>query len=375
MKNLIYFDNAATTFPKPIQVRAAAADTVKYYCANPGRSSHKLAMKAAETVYSCREKLGKTFGCEPENAIFCLNATHAVNTALKSLLRKGDHVLISDIEHNAVYRPIAALAEDGFISYDIYNSSAKNITSELSKKIKPNTAVITACHHSNICNLIMPISKIGAFCKSRGIIFLVDASQSAGAIGIDMRAQSIDVLCAPAHKGLYGIPGCGFVLFNEKLPKSRELKTFAEGGNGVDSKNPLMPDFLPERLEAGTLPLPAISALSAGLDFVNRCGIENIHRKEKALCALMRKGLSDIKGIKIHSQTDGSILLFSADGIPSEKFAAMLAEKGVCVRAGLHCCPLAHKKLGTPQDDGAVRVSFGASNTEDEVRYFVNLCK
>ncbi len=375
MKNLIYFDNAATTFPKPSSVTAAVTDAVTHYCANPGRSSHRLALRAAEQVYLCRERLARSFSCEPENAVFSLSATHAINTALKSVLKKGDHVLISDIEHNAVFRPIAALAERGFISYDIYNCTAPSIIEELSAKIKPSTSLICACHHSNICNLVLPISKIGAFCKNKNIFFLVDASQSAGIIPINMRSQSIDILCAPAHKGLYGIPGCGFALFSEKAAKEGVLSTFVEGGNGVSSSSPFMPEFLPERLEAGTLPLPAIASLCAGLELVNKLGCENIRQKEKALCSLMRRGLSGIQGIKIHSKADGSIMLFSAKNIPSEKFAALLDSGGICVRAGLHCAPLAHKKLRTPENDGAVRVSFGISNTEEEVRYFTALCR
>ena len=249
------------------------------------------------------------------------------------------------------------------------------MTRELSCKIKSNTVLVIACHHSNICNIVLPIDEIGAFCKKRGLLFLVDASQSAGVIPIDMSAQNIDILCAPAHKGLYGISGCGFALFEQKLASSGKLDTFIEGGNGVNSTSPFMPDFLPERLEAGTLPLPAITALSSGIDYLNRIGINNIYKKEKALCALMRSGLSELNGIKIHSKTDGSIMLFSANRIPSEELAHFLDSYGICVRAGFHCSPLAHKKLGTPDGDGAVRVSFGANNTEYEVRFFVDACR
>lgn len=375
MNTTIYFDNAATTFPKPISVRNAVMRVTELYCANPGRSSHRLALKAAEEVYACREKLASTFGGKEENTVFTSSATHSINTALKGLLKNGDHVLISDIEHNAVFRPISTLAKKGLISYDIYRSDSDDIESELDRLIKPNTALITACHHSNICNLTLPIQRIGEFCKSRGILFLVDASQSAGIIPISVSAQSIDVLCAPAHKGLYGIPGGGFAIFGDGVAESGRIDTFIEGGNGVGSKSPFMPDFLPERLEAGTLPLPAIAALSAGLDYVNSIGMHKIHQKEKSLCALMRHGLEQIKDIRIHSKTDGSIMLFSARNIPSEALAARLDSAGICVRAGLHCSPLAHKKLSTPANDGAVRVSFGVGNTEHEVQRFIYALK
>lgn len=375
MKNLVYFDNAATTFPKPRTVQEAVMRTIRLYCANPGRSSHRLALKAAEEVYACREKLAKSFGGKDENVVFTSSATHSINVAVKALLKEGDHVLISDIEHNAVYRPISALAKKGLISYDIYLSDSKDITDELRSKAKPSTAMIIACHHSNICNLSLPLEAIGSFCRKRNILFLVDASQSAGILPINCFAQHIDILCAPAHKGLYGIPGGGFAIFSENAAESDRLSTFIEGGNGVGSKSPFMPEFLPERLEAGTLPLPAITALSAGIDFVNAVGTEKIRQKESRLCKLMRLGLEELDGIRIHSPTDGSIMLFSARDIPSEELASRLDSFGICTRAGIHCTPLAHKKLSTPSEDGAVRASFAFNNSEEEVMYFLNVCK
>ena len=376
MENLIYFDNAATTFPKPHSVAKITESVISSYCANPGRSSHSLAVKAAEQVFTCREKLTDALGGNEENVVFASSATHAINTALKSILKQGDHVLISDIEHNAVYRPIVALAKKGVITYDIYSADrdTKRTLAEISLKIKPSTALICACHHSNICNIVLPIAEIGQMCKQKNILFLVDASQSAGVLQIDVDRQNIDILCAPAHKGLYGIPGCGFAIFSEKVASSGRLDTFIEGGNGVDSKKPFMPDFLPERLEAGTLPLPAIAALCAGLDFIKEVGRVNIAEHEAALCKILRQELSTIKKIRIHSNTCGSILLFSVDGIPSEDFAHLLDKNRICVRAGIHCAPLAHLKLDTPSD-GAVRVSFGAFNTKLEVFRFVKACK
>ena len=372
MKNTVYFDNAATTFPKPRMVRERVASLLAEYCANPGRSSHPLAMKAAEQVYLTREKLARFLGGREENVVFTSSATHSINLALKSLLKKGDHVLISDIEHNAVLRPINALAKRGIISYDIYTaySDPEAQIREISRHIRPNTAMICACHHSNICNLIIPIGAIGRFCRKYGILLLVDASQSAGTLPISINDDFIDVLCAPAHKGLYGIPGGGFAVFSDNLSDCKRISTFIEGGNGTASELPYMPDFLPDRLESGTLPLPAIVSLSAGLDFLNTRSVDYVLKKEKSLCSAMRKGLEKIDGVTVHSDTDGSILLFSVDGIPSETVAEALSEKGICVRAGLHCAPLAHKKLKTPSS-GAVRVSFGAFNTEDEVCYFL----
>ena len=372
MKRTIYFDNAATTFPKPRSVTDATVRTVTKFCANPGRSSHSLALRASEEVYECRHRLSQLFGCPDENAVFTLNATYAINLALKSVLRRGDHVLISDVEHNAVLRPVSALAQRGLISYGIYRASADpdEICKEITERITPKTALVCACHRSNVCNLLIPCGAVGELCRRHGLYFILDASQSAGTVPIDMERDRIDILCAPAHKGLYGIPGCGFALFGKDISADGVLSTFVEGGNGIASDSPFMPDLLPVRLEAGTLPLPAIAALSAGIDFVTAMTPERLRRHEEALCSLACKGLGGIRGIKLFTDQTGPTVLFSADGIPSEEMAAMLDGYGICVRAGLHCAPLAHKRLGTPKS-GAVRLSFGAFNTDDEVKYFL----
>lgn len=372
----IYFDNAATTFPKPLSVRKAVNRVISNYCANPGRSSHDLSLKAAEEVYLCREKLSDFFNGKDENTVFTSSATHSINLGIKTVLRKGDHVLISDIEHNSVIRPIWALAERGLITYTVYTAfeSPEKQIAEIASKLTERTSLVCACHHSNISCITLPINEIGHFCRKNKLHFLVDASQSAGLLPIDVENDCIDILCAPAHKGLYGIPGGGFAIFGENIAKNGLLSSFIEGGNGINSENPSMPDFLPERFEAGTLPLPAISALSAGVDFVKTLSPQKILKKEKSLCAALRKELLKLDRITIHSDNDGSILLFSVKGTPSEDFAQALASYKICVRAGLHCSPLAHAKLHTPSD-GAVRVSFGAFNTFNEVERFAFVCK
>ncbi len=373
MERLIYLDNAATTFPKPAEVISEVSSILRYRCGNPGRSGHKIAVSATQTVYDCREKLASMFGCEADNVIFTSNATHAINLALKTTLHRGDHVLISDIEHNSVLRPISALAKRGLICYDIYESSEdpETLLHNISRLVRPNTAVVCANHHSNICNFVIPIRQIGEFCRRKGIIFLVDASQSAGILPINMKTDCIDLLCAPGHKALYGPPGIGFALFGERFSRPECLPdTFTEGGNGINSADRLMPDFLPERLEAGTLALPAIAGLSKGIDFVRSFPQKRIHSYESKLCSYLRRRLSELDGVRFYHEKNGSVLLFSVLGCDSETFASCLDGYGICVRAGLHCAPLAHKKLGTPPD-GAVRVSFGAFNTERDVRDFV----
>ncbi len=372
MEKTIYLDNAATTFPKPAEVISEVGSVLRYRCGNPGRSGHKIAVSASQTVYDCREKLASMFGGEAENVIFTSNATHAINLALKTTLRRGNHVLISDIEHNSVLRPIAALAKRGLICYDIYEASEdpEVLIRNISRLVRPNTAMVCANHHSNICNFIIPIRPLGEFCRRHGFIFLVDASQSAGILPINVKTDCIDLLCAPGHKALYGPPGIGFALFGERFSDFECLPdTLLEGGNGINSAERFMPDFLPERLEAGTLALPAIAGLSKGIDFVRSFPQKRIHAYESELCSYLRSKLSELGGIRFYHDKNGSVLLFSVLGCNSESFASYLDGYGICVRAGLHCSPLAHKKLGTPPD-GAVRVSFGAFNSERDVRDF-----
>ena len=221
--SVIYLDNAATTFPKPRSVSLEVARCIKYYCGNPGRSSHALAKASAGKIYECRERTAAYFGSEaPENVVFTMNATHALNTAIKGILRRGDHVIISDMEHNAVYRPIEKLSRENFITYDIFSTvkggaplSDGDIIKSIRGLIKPSRTRMLICSHiPNICSAVRPIAKIGELCSKHGIVFVLDAAQSAGHVPIDIRKDFIDILCAPAHKGLFGIQGCGFMLVN-----------------------------------------------------------------------------------------------------------------------------------------------------------------
>lgn len=375
MEKILYFDNAATTFPKPAEVISEVTSVMRYRCGNPGRSSHKIALAASDAIYECREKLAGMFGGSPEKLIFTQNATHALNMGIKTVLHRGDHVLISDIEHNSVIRPVAALAQRGLITYDVYTAcedSGQQLR-ELMSKLRPETSMICACHHSNICNFLLPIREIGAFCLRKGIVFLVDASQSAGTIPISMEKDNIDLLCAPGHKGLYGPPGTGFIIYGNRFDDPENLPdTFTEGGNGIRSTESKMPDFLPERLEAGTLAVPAIAGLAKGADFVRTFPQNRLYQQECDLYQRMRTNLKTFDRIRLYGEKSGSILLFSVSGCDSEVFASALNEYGICVRAGLHCSPLAHRKLGTPSD-GAIRVSFGAFNTEREVNEFCSV--
>ena len=374
----IYLDNAATTFPKPRAVTDEVLRCVKHYCGNPGRSSHPLALAASNKVYECREQICKLFSTDaPENIVFTQNATYALNMAIKGLLHRGDHVLISDMEHNAVYRPVFRLADSGHITYDIFDTvknerplSPEEICLGIEKKIlRGRTRMLICTHAPNICSTVLPITEIGKLCKKHGIYFVVDASQSAGHIRIDMSKENIDVLCAPGHKGLMGIQGCGFmILGGENVPN-----TLIEGGSGVDSLNPRMPDYAPERFEVGTLPTPSIAALSEGIKYVSSFSPEEIRYHENELFIRLRYMLENSPSLcaKIYMpDCPGAVMLFNIGDRGSEETGRFLSKKGICSRSGYHCAPLAHASIGTP-NGGAVRVSFSHFNKKSELEALV----
>ncbi len=361
---MIYLDNAATTFPKPPQVLREVQKCLSAYCGNPGRGSHRLSNAAGEKIFEVREQVSDFFGCgNSENVVFTLNDTYALNLALKGFLRPGDHVIISNFEHNSVYRPIRAMADCGLIKFSVFDALAPDTVGQIEKLVRPATRAVIANHTSNVCSLTLPVEKIGELCRKQGITFILDAAQSAGHEEINMEKMGIDVLCAPAHKGLMGIQGCGLLVLREGLPMP---ETVIEGGSGVNSMEWQMPDQLPERLEAGTLPTPAIAALGEGIKFVRSVGTDEIKKHLAHLFVLSLDRLSSIKGIKVFApKYQGSTLLFALNDIPSDTVAAHLDSRGICTRSGFHCCPSGHKALETPED-GAVRVSFGIYNRESD---------
>lgn len=367
---MIYFDNAATTFPKPPAVLSESMRCMREYCGNPGRGSHSMAMKSAEAIYRCREKAAAFFSAPgAENVVFTMNTTYALNTAIKSVIHPGDHILISNMEHNSVVRPVYRLSMEKGIQYDTFDlrQTAQEVTAELERKIRPNTRAVVCIHASNICNITAPAAQIGALCRRYGLLFILDGAQSAGVLPVSVMEMSVDVLCVPGHKGLYGPQGCGMMIFGSD--RCKKGITLAEGGSGMHSLDPEMPEELPERFEAGTLPTPSITGLYEGLCWADRIGIDRIYAHECGLWRNLYNELQLMKGIRVHDDTPGAILLFSVDGMTCTSVAAALDRQGICVRAGYHCAPEAHKTLGTIQD-GAVRVSFGAMNTEKEVQQF-----
>ncbi len=367
MDKLVYLDNAATSFPKPREVTEEVLRCLRDYCGNPGRGAHPLALAAAEEIYACREALAHFWGLDaPERICFTYNTTYALNLALRGILRPGEHVLLSELEHNAVRRPLFALRESknvSFTPFPVVGLSTEEILAGIRTRIRPNTAAVVCTHSSNICSLTLPIAEIGALCRAAGLHFIVDAAQSAGHLPIDMRAMQISLLAAPAHKALYGIQGLGVLALGEGVM----LDTLIQGGSGSDSLMGEMPTEPPERYEAGTLATPAIAALRRGISFLQQTGLARIHAHEQELFTLARERLEALDDITVYQPTcTGGVLLFNRKDLPSTALAQALGERGICVRAGYHCAPMAHRALGTPEG-GAVRLSFGVFNTPSDL--------
>lgn len=361
---MIYLDNAATTGVKPDSVIAAVNNALKNYCVNPGRSGHKLSLSAAEAIYKVRQKAARLFGCPmPENVVFTLNCTQSINFVLKGVLSPSDHILISNLEHNAVARPVFALNKNVNVQFDIFDAFTDDITAELKRKIKPNTKMIFCTHASNVCGKVLPLKEIGDFVRQNGLLFGVDAAQSAGIIPISMKEMNIDFLCVAAHKGLYAPMGIGLLLINNKISR-----TIIEGGTGTNSIDLIQPEEAPERFESGTVNLPAIFGVGAGIDFVQKRGISKIFAHEKMLCDRLCSHLSKTENIKLYrfDEQSAPVVSLNIENVSSDVTAEILSKRGFAVRAGLHCAPIAHKTLET-LTTGTVRISPSVFNKNYEI--------
>lgn len=371
VERTVYLDNAATSFPKPREVAQEVGRAINEYGGNPGRGSHTLSRRASEKINEARELAAQILGSSrPENVIFTHNATEALNMAIFSATRNGGHVLISDIEHNSVYRPVSYLADTGKISLEIYPSvgTPENIVQNLASRIRSDTVLVVACHKSNISPIELPIDQIGKLCASKGIKFVVDVSQSAGNSDIDIKRCSAWALCAPGHKGLYGPQGSGLLVLGENV-RASDIELFYFGGSPSSLSEREMPSALPHRMEAGTLPTPAIAGLCEGMKYVIERGAADIGRHENALVTYAKSSLSNLPRVKIYlpSESSGSIMLFNIEGIHCKDVGEYLDRQGICVRSGLHCAPLAHRRVGSYQSGGGVRVSFGAFSQKEDV--------
>ncbi len=366
---MIYFDNGATTFPKPESVAAAAHEALTRYGANPGRSGHELSLQTAMKVYETRAAAAALFGLDdPQEAVFTLNCTHAINLAVKGLLGKGHHVILSDLDHNALLRPIHTLAASGVITYDIAPTceDPASTVASFRKLIRAETVLIACTHASNVFGIRLPIEQLGELCRRYGLYFLVDAAQTAGLLDINAAAMGIDFLCAAGHKGLYGPAGTGLLL----TAVGERLDTIIEGGTGSFSMEYGQPLEMPDRMESGTVNTPGILGLGAGVAFVREQGTENLYRHEMELAAFLFEELRRIPRARVYTPHFGPgthlpVLSFNLDGMHSEEVTERLSRLGYALRGGLHCAPLAHKKMGT-LTTGAARITPGAFNTAED---------
>lgn len=361
----IYVDHAATSYPKPPAVLHAVQRCMREAGGNPGRGSHQLASRAAEVIYNCRECAATLFDTAPERVVFTNGATMSLNLALHGFLHPGDHVLMDNLAHNAVVRPLYQLMHQGKISLDVYDATGtpEDVLTSLATHTRPETRLVIATHMSNICSHVEPVTQIGSYCRERGLLFVVDGAQSAGHLPLLVQNMGITALCLPGHKGLLSPQGCGLLLLGENAPDCTPLLT---GGSGTHSLETTMPTELPERLEAGTLPTPAIAGLHAGLQLLQK---ESVEKRYTHICTLAKRFYTEsrsIPGLRFWGDTTGAVLSFTIEGMLPSEVAATLDSHGICVRSGYHCAPVAHRTLGT-QGTGTVRVSFGHSNTAGDV--------
>lgn len=366
---MIYFDSAATTFRKPPEVERAMTEALRTM-STPGRGGYRAAMRAAETAFACRETLAKVYhAASPEQVVFTSSATHGLNIAIKSLVPQGGRAVISGYEHNAVTRPLRALeARVSVAEAPLFRP--ETVAEAFDRLITPGTDAVICSHVSNVFGFVQPVEAVAELCRKRGVPLIIDASQSAGLLPLDLTALGAAFIAMPGHKGLYGPQGTGVLLCGENVP----VRTLLEGGTGSLSLQQEMPDFLPDRLEPGTHNMPGIAGLLAGLRFVERKGQGTICGGERRLAQLAAGGLRGLPGVTVYARPDLAdqvgVVSFTTAGRDAESLAAALAERGIAVRAGLHCAPLAHRTAGT-LDTGTVRLSFSAFNTSGEVEAFL----
>lgn len=366
---MIYLDNAATTQQKPPQVIDAVVQAMTTL-GNASRGAHEGALQASRAIYETRCKTARLFGCKrPDHVVFTCNATEALNIAISGALKSGDHVISTDFEHNSVLRPLYRLESVGQISLSFVPcpGGKRPKRDAFEALIRPETRAIVCTHASNLTGDLIDIAAVGSLARERGLLFIVDASQTAGCVPIDMEAMGIDILCFTGHKGLYGPQGTGGLCIREGI----QIRPWKVGGSGVQSYLPTQPEEYPTRLEAGTLNGHGLMGLSAALDFLEETGVDAISQREHALMHRFLKGISDVDGITVYGDfsTDArtAMVALNIRDYDSGAVADELSEVyGIATRSGAHCAPRMHQALGTT-DQGAVRFSFSWFNTEAEI--------
>ncbi len=372
-----YFDNSATSNPKPQCIIEKVQKAIIELNGNPGRSGYKKAVKIDREIYNTRVKIAEFFNIKnPLQIAFTSNASESLNFAIKGAGFHDCHIITSVLEHNSVLRPLHYLEDEKNVTLSFLEpvDTTEELIKNLSSLLRKDTKAIVINHISNVTGYIYDIEAIGNFCKENNLLFIVDTSQSAGFADINVEKQNINILCFTGHKSLFGIQGTGGIYVEEGLV----LNPLLEGGTGSFSKLPRQPKTMPELLECGTLNTPGILSLNAGIDFINSVGLNKIREHEYNLAKLFIDKISNLENIIIYGDKDkfrGPVVSINIEGITSSDFAAILDEEfNICTRSGFHCAPLAHKYLGT-YDYGCVRFSFGYFNTEEEILYAADAIK
>ncbi len=373
---MTYFDNAATTYPKPRAVREAVQRALTQFGANPGRGGHEMAYATAEEIYNVRTAISDFFDLgAPENVIFTKNCTEALNLVIKGLARQGGHFVCSDLEHNAVTRPLEALKLRGICTWDAAKTGEtdEQAVTGFETCIRKNTVALICTGASNVFGKALPLEKLAVLAHAHGIPLVADLAQTAGILPLSLRKAGIDFACAPGHKGLYGPMGTGILLCNS----SQRLETLMEGGTGNQSAKLVQPENYPERLECGTLNVPGIAGLGAGVRFVAQKGISEIYTREKRMVRRIAASLGQMPQVQLYTDLDSPtqrlapLLSFNIRGKHSEEVGAELARRGIAVRAGLHCAALAHRTYQT-EATGTVRICPSVFTKEQDVKSLLN---
>ena len=373
---MIYLDNAATTFPKPTTV-ISAVNEMSRKAANPGRSGYRLALDASEAVFDCRQKAADFFNLKDvEKCILTPSCTISLNTVIYGVLKKGDHVVISSLEHNSVLRPIKRLSDMGVITYDVaevFEADDDRTIDSFRKCMNNKTRLVICTHASNVFGIKLPVKRIGALCKYYGVLFCLDSAQSAGVVPIDTEDLGADFICVPGHKGLYGPMGTGLLLINTNtIPES-----LYQGGTGSSTLDLKEPTILPDKFESGTVNVMGFAGLSKGIDFVKSKGTQIIYNHEIKLIRKLYKALKTMKNVELYTEIPDTdhyvpLLSFNIKDMDADVAGNILDKKYVvCVRTGFHCSPLAHKYMGTGEK-GTIRVCPSAFTAERDIDYLVN---
>jgi cysteine desulfurase/selenocysteine lyase len=372
-RRVTYLDNAATSWPKPPEVARAMKRFLDRVGANPGRSGHRLSIEAARVVYQTRETLAELLGLpDPLRVIFCANATHALNLALRGLLRPGDHVIITGMEHNSVVRPLRALEAEG-VAVTVVGCAPDGTLdpAAVARAMRQETVLVVMTHASNVVGTILPVADVAALAREHGALLLVDAAQSLGCIPFSMPSLGADLIAFTGHKALYGPMGTGGLVLGERVDPDR-IAPLLRGGTGSESDSEFQPQFLPDKFESGTLNVVGLAGLEAAVRWLlDQQQVECLREREKRLTARLIEGLAEVAAVRVQGPLDphrqAPVVSFTIDGLdPAETGLRLDEEFGIAVRIGLHCSPLAHKTLGT-YPAGTVRLSLGAFTTERDI--------